>query len=150
MNWTQLVVANSNLLTYVNNSFSTNQDKFSLAYTYNQTIHKTNIDFTFKPSALNTISPYLNKTTSFNLSAYVDPQNDIAAVYCTSQIISSTSLLTSYMTAQNSIAYIGLFLSIFSLKIVGLEMFGALQLSYLILSDYDYINPVFRQILGRS
>ena len=29
-------------------------------------------------------------------------------------------------------------------------MFGALQVSYLILSDYDYINPVFRQILGRG
>ena len=28
-------------------------------------------------------------------------------------------------------------------------MFGVLQLSYLALSDYDYINPVIRGMLNR-
>jgi hypothetical protein len=150
MNWSQLITTSSDALTLVDDSLAKNQDILSLTYTYNQTIQKTTIDFTFTPNALNTISPYLNKTSSFNLSAYVNPQNDIAAVFCSPKLISSTSLLTPYMTAQSSVAYIGLFMSIFSLKIVGLEMFGTLQLSYLILSDYDYINPVFRQILGRN
>ena len=150
MNWSQLITTKSSVLTLVNDSLTLNQDTISLAYTYNQTIHKTTIDFAFTPSALNTISPYLNKTSSYNLSAYVNPQNGIAAVFCSPKLLQSTSLLTSYMTAQSSVAYIGLFMSIFSLKIVGLEMFGTLQLSYLILSDYDYINPVFRQILGRN
>lgn len=55
-----------------------------------------------------------------------------------------------FTTFQSVIGYIGLALSLFSLKIAGLEMFGVLQLSYFILSDYDYMNPLLLGVLNRK
>jgi len=54
------------------------------------------------------------------------------------------------MTFQSVVAYLGLAFSLFSLKIAGLEMFGLVQLSYFIMCDYDYVNPLMLGVLDRK
>lgn len=82
VNWSQLIEAQSAALVLVPGSFTASQGLFSLTYTYNQTIQRTNINFTFTPSAIIGSSPYLSKTAPFNVTVKVDPSNDLAAVYC--------------------------------------------------------------------
>jgi hypothetical protein len=58
--------------------------------------------------------------------------------------------LQQLLYAEAGIGYLGLLLSVFSCKIIGLEMFGVLQLSYFSLSNYDYVPPALMGILQRK
>jgi hypothetical protein len=80
----------------------------------------------------------------------VQPTNNLAAVYCDKQICHLRTTTPSYITFQSAVAYIGLAFSLFSLKLAGLEMFGLIQLSYFIMCDYDYVNPLMMGVLDRK
>ncbi len=120
VDWSKLIVPQTNLLTLIPNSIVFSNGYISLNYTYNQTLQHMPITFTFYPSAIITNPPYLSQTKPFSVSTTVKPTNGLVAIYCSNSMISVTSSVETFETAQSAIAYVGLFLSIFSLKIVGL------------------------------
>ena len=95
-------------------------------------------------------STYLSTVSVSAVTIAVQPTNNLAAVYCDKQICHLRTTTPSYMTFQSAVAYIGLAFSLFSLKLAGLEMFGLIQLSYFIMCDYDYVNPLMMGVLDRK
>jgi hypothetical protein len=78
------------------------------------------------------------------------PANNIPAVYCPDATCKGIAAVQSFAKAEEAISYIGLLLSTVSCKIIGLEMFGVLQLSYFSLSNYDYVPPALIGLLQRK
>jgi hypothetical protein len=66
------------------------------------------------------------------------------------KVCSGVKSTEQLLEAQAGIGYLGLLLSLFSCKIIGLEMFGVLQLSYFSLSNYDYVPPALMGVLQRK
>lgn len=145
--WSKFITPLSPVLTTV--SFNYSQGKLTILYTYNQTIQDSTLDFYVDPVGIIN-STYLTNVRPLTVSATIKPTNNLAAIYCTEGMCSLKGKLASYASVQSTVAYIGLFLSLFSLKIVGLEMMGTLQLSYILLSDYDYVNPLLVGVLSRK
>ena len=119
------------------------------SYTYSETIQNKIIYFTVNPVGI-VSSTYLSTVSASAINVTVKPNNNIAAVYCDERTCGLRTSSASFVTFQSVVAYIGLALSLFSLKIAGLEMFGVLQLSYFILSDYDFVNPLLLGVLDRK
>ena len=44
-------------------------------------------------------------------------------------------------------SYFTFFLSIFTNKIVGLEMMGVLQISFFVLADFDFLHPLMASLI---
>lgn len=95
-------------------------------------------------------STYLHYTPTSTFTFPVIPSNNIPAVYLNSKSCSGISSTNTFLQAEAGISYIGLLLSTFSCKIIGLEMFGVLQLSYFSLSNYDYVPPALMGVLQRK
>lgn len=95
-------------------------------------------------------STYLSTVSASGFTMSVNPSNNLAAIYCDEPICHLRTSTTNYASFQSAVGYIGLTLSLFSLKIAGLEMFGLLQVSYFILCDYDYVNPLLMGMLDRK
>jgi branched-subunit amino acid transport protein len=92
---------------------------------------------------------YLHYTPASALTVTVVPSNNIPAVYLDTKACAGVESTVKLLYAETGIAYFGLLMSVFSSKIVGLEMFGVLQLSYFSLANYDYVPPALMGALQR-
>lgn len=143
------MTASNATLAYVANSVTETNGVVGVSYTYSQTLQNKDVTFLINPVGI-VNSSYLSTVAPFSIVSTVRPTNNLAAIYCSDGTCKLRKSSSVYETAQSTIAYVGLFFSLFSLKIVGLEMFGVIQLSFFILSDYDYVNPLLIGVLGRS
>lgn len=64
----------------------------------------------------------------------------VPAVYYSPDECKSAEQISSMMEVMQVFSYFILIISILSCKIVGLELFGVLQLSYFTLGSHDFIN----------
>lgn len=70
----------------------------------------------------------------------------VPALYYSKEECASEEQIKTMMQALQVISYVILITSILSCKIVGLELFGVLQLSYFTLSSHDFLNIYLRPL----
>jgi hypothetical protein len=87
---------------------------------YNQTIQGQPVVFNVNPKNLLINSTYLAQTYNSTYTVSVYPDNNIAASYSPGDICAAKTTTSVYTTAQTSVGYAGLALSLISCKIVGL------------------------------
>ena len=149
INWTAAIAPQNTSILYSTVSSSYSNGVISETFTFNKNIQNLNLTFKINPIALLS-STYLLYTVSSTFSFAVVPSNNIPAVYLSDATCSNIPATEKFTIAQESISYVGLLLSTISCKIVGLEMFGVLQLSYFSLSNYDYVPPALMGMLQRK
>ena len=149
INWFTVIVSQNSSVLYSQISYSYNSGTISLTYAYNKNLQGSTLTFTINPTNLLS-SNYLRYTTTSVTTITVMPSNNIPAVYMDSKTCSAVKSTEQLLQAEAGIGYLGLLLSVFSCKIIGLEMFGVLQLSYFSLSNYDYVPPALMGILQRK
>jgi hypothetical protein len=149
INWSTVIISQNTSILYSQFSPTYSNGVISLTYAYNQDLQALNVTFSINP--INMLSPtYLRYTPASTLTVTVIPSNNIPAVYLNTKSCTGVESTAKLLQAEAGIAYFGLLMSVFSCKIVGLEMFGVLQLSYFSLANYDYVPPALMGALQRK
>lgn len=149
INWTAAIAPQNTSILYSTISSSYSNGIISETFSFNTNIQTLNLTFKLNPTSLLS-STYLMYTSSSIFTFPVVPSNNIPAVYLSDATCKNIPVTQKFTIAEESVSYIGLLLSTISCKIVGLEMFGVLQLSYFSLSNYDYVPPALIGLLQRK
>lgn len=147
--WTNAVASQNSSVLYTTLSSTYSNGVISHTFLFNQNIQNSYVNFNLNPQHLQSPT-YLNYTASSTLKVLVVPANNIPAVYLPDASCKNIAATNNFAIAEASISYLGLLLSVFSCKIIGLEMFGVLQLSYFALSNYDYVPSTLLGLLQRK
>lgn len=150
VNWTGFISADSPSLVYIQDSLVVKDGKVSLSYTYTESIQGQKIIFKANPSNLLPGKIQLTQILPTTTVVTVAPNNNLAAFYCSEDVCNTKATLQSVVYASEGVSYAALLLSLLSCKIVGLELFGVLQLAFFTLSDYDSVNPLLASVLNRK
>lgn len=119
-------------------SYSVDGRFLTYTFTLNQTIQGQTVSFTFNPTTLCIPDSYNFVLTT--LTTTVNPTNNYAAVFYTGDGCSQQKSLETLVGAVQYASYGTLLLSALPCKIVGLELFGVLQLSFFSIGSMDNVN----------
>ena len=68
--------------------------------------------------------------------------NSVLLRYYSEDVCSKKNSVTAFVNSVKYLSYVALIFSAVPAKIVGLELFGVLQLSFLTLGNIDHLNPL--------
>ena len=115
--WSSFITTTNSALTFT--GLTEVNGLISASYSFGETVQNKVVYFTINPVGI-VNSTYLSTVSAFGMNITVKPTNNIAAVYCDESTCRLRTSSAAFTTFQSSIAYIGLALSLFSLKIAGL------------------------------
>lgn len=147
VDWSNFLYTNDLRMTLTDNSFSSSSGQFDLSYHFNETIQFEDVVFVANMSSVFPGNPLLSQIVSSNNVFKIVPNNNIAATLCDRPVCTAKDQAKTLFIAMEALSYLALLLSLFSSKIVGLELFGVLQLSFFVLSDYNNVNVFLTGIL---
>ena len=119
-NTTNLITSSDSRLTYMPSSTAFDGTYINATFIFSKNIEQTTVTFTFNPKYFFPSSPYLTQTTSTSFNASIISQTNIPATYSDSNMCGLRSSTPVYHTAQTSVGYAGLLISLISCKIIGL------------------------------
>jgi hypothetical protein len=131
----------SDNLTAALNGYSYNPSTAILTYSYSltETIEKDVVRFDFNPTTLYCLSDAFNFIT-VTITTIVNSDNNAPAIYYPAASCNTQQQIETLVSAVEYSSFAALLLSALPCKIVGLELFGVLQLSFLSLGSMDNLN----------
>lgn len=121
-----------------------NDGTVSIYANYNMDIHDINITVEMNPSLSG--SPVLSRANTLYKSFSVVPKDNEAALYYNDDTYKMANVI-SLLSVIIGAAYILFFIiGMFSLKLIGIEMMGVIQISYLSLMCLTQMNPCFKAL----
>lgn len=127
-------------------SWSYNNGKVTYDFDYTSNLNDVSTSFYFSPSALMTSEtatlPII--VVTFSLT----PTNNILLIYYNSSVCEQKKTVQGLTTAIEYASYGTLALSILPCKIVGLELFGVLQMAHLNVGNMDNVNTLMTPLMG--
>jgi hypothetical protein len=78
----------------------------------------------------------------------MNPTNNLPAVYYNNTIYQNTKQISIAFQASAYISYAILGIGLICDKIVGVELFGVLQLAYLSMSNLKYVQPLLPPLMN--
>ena len=117
-----------------------------MTYDYGTNMHGVNGSFTFNPSYYGSF--FATPDTTFQVT--VDPSNNLPAIVYNSDTYQQTDTMKKVYDAAVYTSY-GLFaLGLLCDKVIGVELFGVLQLAYLCVSDLNNVQPLLSPLMNMS
>ena len=92
------------------------------------------------PSQLNV--PSTASIGLYPLFVNLTSDNSVLLRYYSEDVCSKKNSVTAFVNSVKYLSYVVLIFSAVPAKIVGLELFGVLQLSFLTLGNIDHLNPL--------
>lgn len=117
-------------------------------FTYTATLNNENITFYFAPASLG-----INETSTvpvITVPAQMTSDNNIAIIYYEASVCESKANMKGLTDAVTYASYGTLALSALPCKIVGLELFGVLQLAFINVGNLDNVNTMMTPLAGLS
>jgi cysteine-rich repeat protein len=114
ISWNGFITSNSSYLSMQGSPTYSNA-VLKLTYMYNSTIQSQLVVFNVNVQSIRNASTYLSQIHNTSLQVQVQPTNNLAAVYCSSAVKTQ-----AFGYGISAVGYLGMLLSIFSCKIVGL------------------------------
>lgn len=136
-------VSESNLI-YVSWSYS--KGKVTYDFDYTSSLNDASVTFYFSPAAL-----MISETATLPIIVVtftLTPTNNILLIYYNSSVCENKKALQSVTTAVEYASYGTLALSMLPCKIVGLELFGVLQMAHLNVGNMDNVNTLMAPLMG--
>ena len=131
-------------LNYVSWSYS--KGKVTYNFDYTETLSDKSTTFYFSPAAL-----MISETATIPIilvTFRLTPTNNVLLIYYNSSVCENKKVLQSVATAVEYASYGTLALSMLPCKIVGLELFGVLQMSHLNVGNMDNVNTMMTPLMG--
>lgn len=117
-----------------------------MTYDYGTNMHGVNGSFTFNPSYYGSF--FATPDTTFQVT--VDPTNNLPAIVYNSDTYQQADTMKKVYDAAVYTSY-GLFaLGLLCDKVIGVELFGVLQLAYLCVSDLNNVQPLLSPLMNMS
>ena len=115
-------------------------------FTYTSTLNNENVTFYFAPASLG-----INETSTvpvITVPAQITSDNNIAVIYYEASVCEAKANMKGLTDAVEYASYGTLALSAFPCKIVGLELFGVLQLAFINVGNLDNVNTMMTPLAG--
>lgn len=126
-----------------NPTYTFSNGVLSLTYDYNITVQGTNGSITLNPSWNSQFFAMPN--TVINIT--IDPTNNLPALYYNESVYENVKHMEKTYQAAVYSSYGILVLGMLCDKVIGVELFGVLQVAFLSLSDLDKIQPLLAPLM---
>ena len=140
------LISNYNLTALTKLSYSVAGDTLTYIFSFNTTVQGLVVNFTFDPSTLGI--PQTGSYPTTNISFTIKPTNNILAIHYDNNVCDSKKAMQKVTDAIEYASYATLLLSALPCKIVGLELFGVIQLTFLSLGSMDNVNILMSPMMG--
>lgn len=127
-------------------SWSYSNGKVTYEFDYTSTLSDVSTSFSFTPAAL-----MISETATIPIIVVtftLTPTNNVLLIYYESSVCEQKKNLQGLTTAVEYASYGTLALSMLPCKIVGLELFGVLQMAHLNVGNMDNVNTLMTPLMG--
>lgn len=131
-------------LNYLSCSYS--NGKVTYDFDYTSTLSDSSTSFSFMPAAL-----MISETAGYPIivkTFTLTPTNNIALIYYKPEVCDKKKTMQAATTAVEYASYGTLALSVLPCKIVGLELFGVLQMAHINVGNMDNVNTLLTPMMG--
>lgn len=129
-----------------NPTFTFENGVLSVVYDYNQTVQGFRGSVTINPNWNSQFFAMPN--TTINIT--IDPTNNLPAIYYNESTYEDVKNLDKTYQAAVYSSYGLLFLGMFCDKVIGIELFGVMQVAFLSLADLSRIHPMLSPLMNFS
>lgn len=127
-------------------TFTYNNGILQLSYSFNQSVQGQNMSLTLNPG----FSSFFFASPSSNINFTVDPTNNLPAVVYDDGTYNQFQQMDSVYRAAVYASYAVLIVGMACDKVIGVELFGVLQLAHLSTSDLNGVQPLLSPLMNMS